>query len=74
MTLQNAHPTRRPASAAWISDQIHALDHVFTNINLGGGTVVASVNMSLGGGLFSGTCDRRHRRNPRSTTCAARGC
>jgi hypothetical protein len=30
---------------------------VFANINLGGGTVVASVNMSFGGGLFSGTCD-----------------
>ena len=30
---------------------------MFANINLGGGTVVASANMSLGGGLFSGTCD-----------------
>ena len=30
---------------------------MFANINLGGGTVVASANMSLGGGLFPGTCD-----------------
>ena len=30
---------------------------MFANINLGGGTVVASANMSLGGGLFPGNCD-----------------
>jgi subtilisin family serine protease len=42
---------------SWDSDQIQALDHVFANINLGGGNFVASVNMSLGGGLFSSTCD-----------------
>jgi subtilisin family serine protease len=50
-------PDPAPCVGTWISDHIHALDHVFANINLGGGTVVASVNMSFGGGLFSGTCD-----------------
>jgi subtilisin family serine protease len=50
-------PTPAPCLGAWVSDQVLALDHVFANINLGGGTVVASVNMSLGGGLFSGNCD-----------------
>ena len=50
-------PDPAPCVGAWTSDQVLALDHVFSNINLGGGTVVASVNMSLGGGLFSGTCD-----------------
>jgi subtilisin family serine protease/sRNA-binding regulator protein Hfq len=43
--------------ASYDSDQIQGLDYVFANINLGGGTVVASANMSLGGGLFSSTCD-----------------
>jgi hypothetical protein len=50
-------PDPAPCVGTWISDQLHALDHVFANLNLGGGTVVASVNMSFGGGLFSGTCD-----------------
>ena len=50
-------PFLAPCLGTWISDQIQALDHVFANINLAGGTVVASVNMSFGGGLFSGTCD-----------------
>jgi subtilisin family serine protease/sRNA-binding regulator protein Hfq len=50
-------PDPAPCLGAWTSDQVLALDHVFSNINLGGGTLVASVNMSLGGGLFSGTCD-----------------
>ena len=50
----------RPGAVRWrpgSPTRCIALDHVFANINLGGGTVVASVNMSLGGGLFSGTCD-----------------
>src|SRR6185503_13570190 len=50
-------PNPAPCILTFNSDQILGLDHVFANINLGGGTVVASVNMSIGGGLFSGTCD-----------------
>ncbi len=50
-------PFAPPCVGTWNSDHIQALDYVFANINLGGGTVVASVNMSFGGGLFSGTCD-----------------
>jgi subtilisin family serine protease len=43
---------------AFFSDIIHGLDHVFANMNsLPGGIKVASTNMSLGGGLFSSTCD-----------------
>jgi len=50
-------PSPAPCVLSFISDQVLGLDHVFANINLGGGTVVASANMSLGGGLFPGTCD-----------------
>ena len=50
-------PSPAPCVLSFTSDQVLGLDHVFANINLGGGTVVASANMSLGGGLFSGTCD-----------------
>jgi hypothetical protein len=46
-----------PCILSWDSDQISALDHVFANINLSGGVKVASANLSLGGGLFPGTCD-----------------
>jgi subtilisin family serine protease len=49
-------PSAPPCVASFLSDQIRALDYVFTHINIGGGNV-ASANMSLGGGLFSGTCD-----------------
>jgi hypothetical protein len=43
---------------AFFSDIICGLDHVFANMNsLPGGVKVASTNMSLGGGLFSSTCD-----------------
>jgi subtilisin family serine protease len=43
---------------AFFSDIIRGLDHVFANMNsLPGGVKVASTNMSLGGGLFSSTCD-----------------
>jgi subtilisin family serine protease len=45
-----------PCVASFTSDQVRALDYLFTHINIGGGNV-ASANMSLGGGLFSGTCD-----------------
>jgi Subtilase family/FG-GAP-like repeat len=42
----------------YVSDQVRALDHVFANMNsLPGGVRLGSVNMSLGGGAFTGTCD-----------------
>jgi sRNA-binding regulator protein Hfq len=51
-------PEPAPCVLAFTSDTIRALDHVFTNMNsLPNGIKVASVNMSLGGGFFSGTCD-----------------
>jgi subtilisin family serine protease len=51
-------PGVAPCPLAIISDQIRALDHVFANMNnLPGGVRLASVNMSLGGGAFTGTCD-----------------
>src|SRR6202521_5967419 len=42
-----------PCILSYSTDQIRALDYVLANINLVGGVKVASVNMSLGGGLFS---------------------
>jgi subtilisin family serine protease len=49
-------PGTPPCVASFASDQIRALDYIFTHLDIGGGTV-ASANMSLGGGLNSGTCD-----------------
>ncbi|MEA2905757.1 MAG: serine protease [Alphaproteobacteria bacterium] len=47
--------------AAFPSDIINALDYVYANLTPGG-VPVASVNMSLGGGSFSGTCDSDARK------------
>jgi hypothetical protein len=51
-----------PCVLAFTSDQISALNHVFANLTLTGGVLVASVNMSLGGGLNSSTCDSDTRK------------
>jgi hypothetical protein len=51
-----------PCVLAFTSDQISALNHVFANLTLAGGVKVASVNMSLGGGLNSSTCDTDTRK------------
>ena len=51
-----------PCVLAYNSDQIAALNHVYANLNPGG-YPVASVNMSLGGGQFSGTCDSDARKS-----------
>ncbi|MFL5061296.1 MAG: FG-GAP-like repeat-containing protein [Xanthobacteraceae bacterium] len=51
-------PSPAPCIAAFTSDQVAALNHVFANLNLPGGIRVASVNMSLGGGPNTSTpCD-----------------
>src|SRR5262249_29623337 len=49
-----------PRVASWDSDQISALNLVFANLTLPGAIKVASVNLSLGGGLFSGNCDAQN--------------
>jgi subtilisin family serine protease len=55
---QQCAPNPAPCVLASFSNQIIALDHVFANMNsLPGGVRLASVNMSLGGGAFPGTCD-----------------
>lgn len=47
-----------PCVRVFFSDLINGLDHVFANMNsLPGGVKLASTNMSLGGGMFSSTCD-----------------
>lgn len=50
-----------PCVLSFTSDQISALNHVFSNLSPGG-VPVASVNMSLGGGLFSSACDSDSRK------------
>jgi subtilisin family serine protease len=50
-------PNPAPCMLTWDSDQIAGLNWVFQNINLPNSVKTAAVNMSLGGGLFSGTCD-----------------
>jgi uncharacterized repeat protein (TIGR01451 family) len=45
-----------PCVRSYTSDQVKALDRVFT-LNLASTTNVAAVNMSLGGGRFTGPCD-----------------
>lgn len=50
-----------PCVLSFTSDQISALNHVFSNLSPGG-VPVASVNMSLGGGLFSSACDNDSRK------------
>jgi serine protease len=49
-------PDAPPCVRTFGSDQIRALDYIFTHINIGGGTV-ASANMSLGGGGTPAFCD-----------------
>jgi subtilisin family serine protease len=72
-TTGECTPDPAPCIGSWVSDQIHGLDYVFSNINLGGGNVVASVNMSLGGGLFSGTCDTGQGSSQKPAIDALRG-
>lgn len=50
-----------PCVLAYNSDQLAALNHVYANLNPGG-YPVASINMSLGGGQYSGTCDNDARK------------
>ncbi len=50
-------PSAAPCVLTWESDQIAGLNWVFQNINLPNSVQTASVNMSIGGGLVSGTCD-----------------
>jgi hypothetical protein len=54
-----------PCVASYDSDQVSALNYVFSNLTLPGGVKVASVNMSLGGGPnTSGTCDSDIQKTP----------
>ena len=47
-----------PCVLSFTSDQILALDHIYSTMSgLPGGAKLASANMSLGGGPVSGTCD-----------------
>ena len=62
-----------PCILSYSTDQIRALDYVLANINLVGGVKVASVNMSLGGGLFSGTCDDSASQKPSIDNLRAAG-
>jgi subtilisin family serine protease len=56
-------PNPAPCVLTFTSDMVRALDHVFSNLNsLPGGVKVASTNMSIGGGLFSSTCDSDARK------------
>lgn len=45
-----------PCISSYSSDEINALDLIFQNLTIGGKRI-AAVNMSLGGGAFSGACD-----------------
>ena len=49
----------QPCVSAWVSDQIAALDHVYS---IRGTYGIASVNMSLGGGMYSTSCDTDARK------------
>ena len=52
-----------PCVRTYTSDQIAALEWVYANKNsLFGGTKIASVNMSLGGGVHSSACDNDPRK------------
>lgn len=51
-----------PCVLSYNSDQLAALNHVYANLNPGG-FPVASINMSLGGGQYSGTCDGDSRKS-----------
>jgi hypothetical protein len=46
------------------TDTLLAINHVFANLSLPGGSMVASVNMSLGSGNFSGNCDTDSHKPP----------
>jgi subtilisin family serine protease len=47
-------PSPAPCALAYVSDQIAALERVYALRNI---FDIAAVNMSLGGGAFTGTCD-----------------
>ncbi len=51
-----------PCVLSYNSDQIAALNYVYSNLNAGG-YPVASINMSLGGGQYTGTCDSDARKS-----------
>jgi hypothetical protein len=53
-----------PCVGSFTSDQIAALDYVFTNRSMAalGGRQVAAVNMSLGAGAFLSSCDGNTRK------------
>ena len=59
-----------PCVLAYNSDQLAALNHVIGNQTVSGNKV-ASVNMSLGGGSYSGTCDSDSRKSAIDTLRAA---
>lgn len=60
-----------PCVLTYTSDQISGLEYAFANINLPGGVTVASVNMSLGGGRDSNTCDNSSLKSPIDSLRAA---
>lgn len=49
-------PNGPPCITSFSSDEVSALDLIFQNLTIGGAKI-ASINMSLGSGAFSGTCD-----------------
>ncbi|HEV1999976.1 MAG TPA: S8 family serine peptidase, partial [Xanthobacteraceae bacterium] len=61
-----------PCVLSYISDQIDALNWVLQNaINLPAGVKTASINMSLGGGLFTSPCDDDATKTPIDSLKAA---
>ena len=55
----------------WNSDQLAGLEHVFTLRDSFPGKTISSVNMSIGGGGFSTTCDTDARKDAIDTLRAA---
>ena len=54
-----------PCVLSFTSDMVSALNWVFQNaLTPAAGVKLASANMSIGGGLFSGTCDSDSRKAP----------
>lgn len=54
-------PSSPPCVLSYTSDQVSALNHIFSNLSPGG-FPVASVNISIGGGLYSSACDNDSRK------------
>jgi subtilisin family serine protease len=63
-TAQGCRPSAAPCILTYVSNQVAALDWVFANaLTLAPGIKLAAVNMSLGGGKYTGTCDTDARKS-----------